>query len=171
MPERVDALAGAIEPVVTSLDLELFDVELTGSGARRILRVTVDRDGGVDLNTITRVTEALTPVLDNEPSLSGPYALEVSSPGLERPLRKPEHYRRAIGSTVSVKTRAADGSTQRRQGALTDADDTGFILEIDGAGERVEYADVTQARTVFEWGPAAKPGGAKRKKKKEKART
>ena len=171
MPERVDALAGVIEPVVTSLDLELFDLELTGSGARRILRVTVDRDGGVDLETITRVTEALTPVLDNEPSLSGPYALEVSSPGLERPLRKPEHYRRAVGSTVSVKTRGADGSTRRRQGALVEADDRNFTLEVDGITEQIDYADVTQARTVFEWGPATKPGGAKRKKKKEKART
>ena len=171
MPERVDSLAGVIEPVVTSLGLELFDVELTGSGSRRILRVVVDCDGGVDLDTITRATEALAPVLDAEPSLDGPYALEVSSPGLERPLRRPEHYRRAVGATVSVKSRDAGGAIVRRKGVLTGADDAGFTLEVDGSVEHVEYADVTQARTVFEWGPAPKPSGAKRKKKKEKARS
>ena len=171
MPEREESLAGVIEPVVAPLGLELFDLELTGSGSRRILRVVVDRDGGVDLDTITRATEALTPVLDHEPSLSGPYALEVSSPGLERPLRKPEHYRRAVGATVSVKSRDADGGIQRRQGVLVAADDTGFILDVDGVEEHVDYADVTQARTVFEWGPESKQGGSKRKKKKEKARS
>jgi ribosome maturation factor RimP len=174
VPERVESLAGVIEPVVASLGLELFDLELTGSGPRRILRVVVDRDGGVDLDSITRATEALTPVLDHEQSLSGPYALEVSSPGLERALRKPDHYRRAVGATVSVKSRDAAGAMQRRRGVLTAADDTGFILEADGSEVHVDYADVTQARTVFEWGPAPKPergkAGRKAGKKKEAAR-
>jgi ribosome maturation factor RimP len=168
VPDRVESLAGVIEPVLTPLDLELFDLELTGSGSGRILRVVVDREGGVDLDSITAATEAISPLLDAEGSLAGPFALEVSSPGLERPLRRPDHYRRAVGAVVSVKTRDAQGAAHRRRGVVTAADDDGFVLEVDGAPERIAYADVTQARTVFEWGAAPKPGGAKRKKKKQK---
>ncbi|MGQ0804238.1 MAG: ribosome maturation factor RimP [Actinomycetota bacterium] len=170
MPERADSLAGVIEPVLASLDLELFDLELTGNGSGRILRVVVDRTGGVDLDAITAATEAISPALDADGSLSGPYALEVSSPGLERPLRRPDHYRRAVGTTVSVKTRDDDGTARRVRGVLAAADDNGFTLEADGGSERIAYTDVTQARTVFEWGPPPKPA-PKRKKKKEKARS
>lgn len=170
MPERAESLAGAIEPVLASLGLELFDVELTGSGPARILRVLVDRDGGVDLDAITAATDALSPLLDHhaDPALRGPYALEVSSPGLERPLRKPEHYRRALGATVSVKFRAADGSADRVRGVLIAADDEGLTVESDGRSAQLAYADVTQARTVFEWGLASKPTKGKRAKKSAK---
>ncbi|HUF84500.1 MAG TPA: ribosome maturation factor RimP [Acidimicrobiia bacterium] len=170
MPERADSLAGVIEPVLASLGLELFDLELTGSGSGRILRVLVDRDGGVDLDSITAATEAVSPALDADGTLSGAYALEVSSPGLERPLRRPDHYRRAVGATVTVKTRDDDGAARRVRGVLAAADDDGFTLEVETGPERIAYADVTQARTVFEWGPAPKPA-PKRKKKKEKARS
>jgi len=175
VPERADSLAGVIEPVLASLGLELFDLELTGSGSGRILRVLVDRDGGVDLDSITAATEAVSPVLDRlsndgDGTLSGAYALEVSSPGLERPLRRPDHYRRAVGTTVTVKTRDDEGAARRVRGVLAAADDDGFTLEAETGPERIAYADVTQARTVFEWGPAPKPA-PKRKKKKEKARS
>ena len=175
MPERVESLAGTIGPVVASLGLELFDLELSGTGSARVLRVVVDREGGVDLDAITAATEAISPALDQVaeeggPVLAGPYALEVSSPGLERSLRRPEHYRGAVGDTISVKTRTPEGA-QRRRGRLVAADDDEFTLETDGEPERIAYDDVTQARTVFEWGPPPRPGGAnKRKKKKEAAR-
>jgi ribosome maturation factor RimP len=174
VPERIESLAGAIGPVVASLGLELFDLELGGSGSARVLRVVVDREGGVDLDAITAATEAISPVLDRlaadgGPAPAGPYALEVSSPGLERPLRRPEHYRRAVGDTISVKTRTAEG-TRRRRGRLAAADDDGFTLETDRETERITYDDVTQARTVFEWGPAPRPGGTTKRKKKEAAR-
>jgi ribosome maturation factor RimP len=153
----VDTIAQALAPAVTELGLELYDVELSGTGRARVLRVMVDRDGGVDLEAIADATQAVSPLLDEPPldrEISGPYALEVSSPGLERPLRTPAHFARAVGETVSVKTRATDDHGARRErGVVTAADDTGFELTVDdGRAERVAYADVTQARTVFEWG-------------------
>lgn len=172
MPERIESLAGTVRPVVASLGLELYDVELTGSGAGRTLRVLVDREGGVDLDAVTAVTEALAPVLDHLPpgdAIAGPYALEVSSPGLERPLRRPEHYRGAVGATVSVKTREPEGS-RRRRGVVVAADDDGFDLESDGITERIDYTAVTQARTVFEWGPQSKPETKSRGKRKKKTK-
>jgi len=157
-----DRIAEVIAPVLDGLDVTLYDVELTGSGRARTLRVLVDRDGGVDLETITAATEALAPVLDTDPviasALPGRYLLEVSSPGLERPLRTPAHFRGALGSPVTLKTTSADGTHHRDRVLVVGADDDGIDVEIDGARERVSYDDIVQARTVFEWGPAPKPG-------------
>jgi ribosome maturation factor RimP len=136
---------------VSSLDLRLYDVEVTGSGRAKVVRVLVDKDGGIDLDTVGDAAEAISPVLDGDRLsrvLSGPYSLEVSSPGLERPLRRPEHFRGAIGSTVSVKVEG-----RRVRGVLAGADDDAFDLTLDdGTTERLGFDDVVQARTVFEWG-------------------
>jgi ribosome maturation factor RimP len=146
VPER-ETIVAAIEPVLATLGLEVFDVQLTGSGRASTVRVIVDRDGGVDLDAITAASERIQPALDALDDL-GPYALEVSSPGLERPLRTPAHFARALGDTVSVKT---DG--QRVRGVITAVDDAGFDLLLDdGTTDHIAYSDVAQARTVFEWG-------------------
>jgi ribosome maturation factor RimP len=164
MAQQSERLAAVLEPVVRDLGLELYDVEVGGSNRARTLRVLIDREGGVDLEAITSATEALAPVLDENPdvaaALPGSYLLEVSSPGLERPLRTPAHFRRAIGATVSVKSRNADGAVERRRAVLTAADDDGIEIEIEqgGARERVAYDDIVASHTVFEWGPAPKPG-------------
>jgi ribosome maturation factor RimP len=99
--------------------------------------------------------------------ISGPYALEVSSPGLERPLRTPAHFARAQGETISVKTRAGDDHPARRvRGVVGDVDGSGFDLtQDDGTTEHLAYADVAQARTVFEWGPQPKRGKSGTSKK------
>jgi ribosome maturation factor RimP len=167
------AVTGAVAPVLAGLGLELFDVELAGSGRARTLRVYIDRPAapgreagaagsGVDLDAVTAATEALSPVLDADPgiaaALPGPYTLEVSSPGLERPLRTPAHFRGAAGSVVSIKQRTADGSPVRRRATILSADDAGVTVDVDGGTEHLAYDDILQARTVFEWGPAPKPG-------------
>lgn len=174
-----DRLHSVLVPVLDDLGVALYDIELAGSGGARTLRVLVDRPGGVDLETVTAVTEALAPVLDTDPVvasvLPGTYLLEVSSPGLERPLRTPAHFRGAVGTPISLKATTADGASRRSRVLLLAADDDGIEVEIDGARERVGYGDIVQARTVFEWGPAPKPGaqpgkaGAKGSTSKAKA--
>jgi ribosome maturation factor RimP len=147
----VVAIVDAVEPVVTALGLSLYDVEVAGSGRSKVVRVLVDREGGVDLDTVGRAAEAISPVLDGENLsrvLPGPYSLEVSSPGLERPLRRPQHFRGAVGATVSVKLEG-----RRVRGRLASAEADGIELELeDGTTERIPYTDVATARTVFEWG-------------------
>jgi len=159
---QADRLAAVLAPVLAGVGTTLYDVELAGSGRARTLRVLIDRDGGVDLDAVTAATEVLAPVLDADPVvaavLPGPYLLEVSSPGLERPLRTPDHFARAVGSPISLKSTTADGTRRRDHVLLVGADDDGIAVEIEGARERVRYADIVQARTVFEWGPAPKPG-------------
>jgi ribosome maturation factor RimP len=152
--ELIELLA----PVVARLGLELVDIELVGSGRSRVLRVRVDRDGGVDLAAITEATQEISPVLDRTDAVPGAYTLEVSSPGLERPLRRPEHYARAMGETLNVKLRGTDGAAKRARGVLVAADDEGFDLESETGRVHVAYPDVLSARTVFEWGDAPGPG-------------
>ena len=162
MTQQSERLLTVLEPVVAGLGLELYDIDINGSGRARTLRVLIDREGGVDLEAITSVTQALGPVLDEDPvvaaALPGSYLLEVSSPGLERPLRTPAHYRRAIGSEISLKSRDDAGAVERRRVVVTSADDDTIEIEVDGARERIEYGRIVQGRTVFEWGPKPKPG-------------
>ena len=165
MRESVDTLASAIVPELEPLGLELFDVQLTGSGRARVLQVLVDKEGGVDLDAITAATERISPVLDRLDVVSGPFALEVSSPGLERPLRRPEHFRGAVGETVSVKVREGRADVRRVRGELTAADDEAITLGSGDDTRRIAYDDIEQARTVFDWGAAPGPDkGAKKVK-------
>jgi ribosome maturation factor RimP len=161
---QIATIIDLVTPVLASLGLECFDVQVSGGGRSRTVRVLVDREGGVDLDAIATASQEISPVLDREPTLSGPYLLEVSSPGVERPLRRPEHFRRAIGETVSVKYRT-DTGPQRLRGVLASADDDGVTLTVDGDDRRLAFTDVTDARTVFEWGPSPRPGGARSKEK------
>ncbi len=110
--ERVRHL---VEPVITGAGLEVWDVEVRPG----LLRILVDRPGGVDLDTISRVSEAVSRVLDaHDDGPEGHYLLEVSSPGVERALRTPEHYRRFLGEVVAVKTTAPVDGARRFQGVL-----------------------------------------------------
>ena len=158
---QVETLRRRLAPAVAALDLELYDIELTGAGKARTLRVTVDRPGGVDLDAITAVTHAVSPMLDDAPAPAGPFLLEVSSPGVERTLRTPVHFAGAIGATVAVKLRT-DAGTRRVHGILVDAGEERFGVDVDGTREELAFADVTQAHTVFEWGPQPRPGSRRR---------
>ena len=154
----VDVIVRSVAPAVAAIGLDLYDVEISGSGRARVLRVLVDREGGIDLDGIAAATEAVSPLLDAPPldaAIPGPYALEVSSPGLERPLRTPAHFAGARGTTVSVKIRAGDDTPARRvRGVVGETDESGFDLVLDdGSTQHLGYGDVAQARTVFEWGP------------------
>jgi len=157
VPERVRAL---IEPLVAAQDLELFDLEQAGP----VLRVTVDKAGGVDMKAIAATTRAISRALDEHDPIAGQFTLEVSSPGLERPLRTPAHYAWAVGKQVSVKTVPNHPAGRRLAGTVTAATDASVTVALDEpAGESVTlpFDEIEKARTTFEWGPAPKPGGPK----------
>jgi ribosome maturation factor RimP len=157
--------------VLQSSGLELVDIVIGGAQ----VQVVVDRPGGVDLEALADAKQKASRVLDELDPFPGAYTLEVSSPGLERRLRTPAHFARAVGETVSVRTLADAGVLRRVSGVLAASDDAGFTLEGDGVPEgsmRIAYDQVERARTVFEWGPdrAAKPGrGAKRERERSRS--
>ena len=162
-----NAVRAAAEPVLSSLGLELVDIEIVGSGRARTLRLTIDREGGIDLNTLAEANGPVSDALDAADAVSGHYTLELSSPGLERPLRRPAEFLRFVGTTLSVKSHDAVAGARRHRGLLTEADDDGIVLEVEGEHRRFSYDAIASARTVFEWGPAPKPTGpAKRVKER-----
>jgi len=159
------AVRAAAEPILASLGMELVDVEVVGAGRARTLRLTIDRDGGIDLDALAKANGPVSDALDAVDALSGPYTLELSSPGVERPLRRPTEFRRFVGTTVSVKSHDPIDGARRHRGLLVEVDDSGIAVEVDGQHRRFSYDAIASARTVFEWGPAPKPiGPAKRAK-------
>jgi ribosome maturation factor RimP len=148
-----------VRPVVEADGLELWDLKYRMESGRRLLRVTVFRPGGVDLETISRTSERLSRRLDLEGfSDDRAYDLEVTSPGLERALREPRHFERSVGEQVRVKTVAPVEGRSVLEGALVSADADGIVVSSDGGEHRVRYGDIASARTVFVWGSQ----GAKR---------
>ena len=145
----LEALVG---PVVEAAGLELVRVSFGRQGGRRVLRVTVDREGGVDLDTIASTSERLSRRLDVEGFDPGGYALEVSSPGVERPLRRPEDFVRKVGERVKVRTETPVEGARTHTGTLIGADEDGVIIATEAGERRMSYGDIASARTVFEWG-------------------
>lgn len=147
-----------IEPVVTQAGADLVDVEFRSG----VVLVTVDCEGGVDLEVLTTVNRVVSELLDERDPIPGPYTLEVSSPGVERTLRTPAHFAKAVGETITVKTRPQVPGDRRLTGTLVVADANSLELETDQVAEgriRLAYSDIDRARTVFAWGPAARTGG------------
>jgi ribosome maturation factor RimP len=155
MARSTNDLADALSPLLEARGLDLVDVELHGSE----LTVYVDRQGGVDLDTLGEATRAVSGALDEIDPLPGRYTLAVSSPGLERRLRTPAHFARAIGEAVTVRVHGGTADVRRVSGTLEGADETGFTLvgpDLPGGSMRIAYSEIERARTVFEWGPQPK---------------
>lgn len=161
----VDRVTRLVAPLVADLKLDLYDIELRGG----TLRITIDTppgsSGGVTLDTLALVTRMVSRDLDHDDPMPGHYTLEVTSPGLERSLRTPLHFRREVGKVVAIRLRDTVNGERRIQGALTAAGDADLTIDVDGAPRTVGYDQIDRARTVFEWGPAPKPGKAPSKKK------
>lgn len=145
-----------VEPYLAAERLELDDIELSGRGKGRTLRVAVDGDG-VDVDRLAELSRGISRMLDNETSLDGSYQLEVTTPGLERKLRRPEHYRKSVGRELVAKISV--GETNRTlRGVISRADDESFTVEGEAGEESFPYEAVVKARTVFRWEKAPKPG-------------
>lgn len=153
---NIDVLHSIIAPIVESLDAELYDLEFAGG----TVRVTLDRPGGIDLEVIAEATRQISRQFDLDDPIPGKYLLEVSSPGLERNLRTAEHWARAQGETVRVKTTPTFDGERRFDGVVESVEATTVLLAVDGGVVRCDLDDIERARTVFSWGPAPKPGQA-----------
>src|SRR4029077_5950222 len=158
MTTATQKLQTIVATPLADLGIEVSDIELAGG----LLRVTVERADGtsIDIDAITEATRIVSRELDVHDPIPGHYTLEVSGPGLERPVRPPAHFLRAVGQQVAVRTQPGVEGERRVTGLLTSADDEGIVVTTstkDGPVIRaLGYADVERARTVFEWGPPPK---------------
>ena len=157
---QVDAEA-LVAPVVEAAGLELVEVTFNREGGRRVLRVVVDRDGGVDLDTISDTAQKVSRRLDLEGFTPGPYQLEVSSPGIERPLRRPTDFGRRVGDRVKIRTTEQVAGARTHVGALVSADAEAIVVATDGGEVRVPYDQIASARTVADWDAELKRSGVR----------
>src|SRR3954469_7041750 len=143
-----DRLAGLLAGPVEALGLDLEAIDLSRAGKRSVLRVAVDKDGGVDMDDIAEATREVSRVLDESDAMGkGAYTLEVSSPGVDRPLTLPRHWRRNARRLVKVSL--AEGGEVT--GRILAADDEGANLDVDGSTRRVAFGEVAKARVQIEF--------------------
>jgi ribosome maturation factor RimP len=154
-------LQAVIGAVVEEDGLELVEVTLGRESGRRILRVMIERPSGpLDLDTIANVSERISRRLDLVGFEPGPYGLEVSSPGLERPLNRPPDFKRRVGVKVKVRIAGSAGGAETITGGISRADDEGVTIGTEAGERTVPYSDIVRARTVFEWGAAERASSA-----------
>ncbi len=143
-----------LRSLLSPLGLNLYDLEL----AAGTLNVTVIKDGGVDLEALTKANRVISEWLDINDPIPGRFTLDVSSPGLERRLRTPEHFRSTVGEVVTLRELREGESTRRLEGTVLEADDKSVTLNDEEQGRVVVLlSNVERARTVFKWGAEAKP--------------
>ena len=148
------ALLDVLDAPLAANGLDLEDVQVTTAGRRRVVRVLVDKDGGVSLDDIAEATTSVSAALDSEDVLGdGSYTLEVTSPGVDRPLTSPRHWRRNVDRLVKVTLQ----TRQTLTGRILEADDASVTLTSDGRPTRLEYGDIAKARVEIEFNRPATP--------------
>ncbi len=148
-------LGDLIEPLVTAAGYQLYDVQQNGG----TLAVLVQGPGGVDIDELSGLSRQVSALLDEHDPIPGRYTLQVSSPGVERRLRRPDHYEGAVGELVTVRTLPGPEGRRRLVGELLRYDDGRLTIEDREIGEAIIGLDeIEKAKTIFEWGPSPKPG-------------
>ena len=167
VPPSLERFATLVGPIADDFGVELVDIE----SLQGVVRVVIDEPDGLNSQTLVDVTKAISRMVDAEDPIPGRFTLEVSSPGVERPLKVPTHFRRAVGETVSIKTMPEVEGERRVEGELTLADEEGITVDGDHGTRALRYGEIRTARTTFKWGPGPKPGGQKNGAAKGKSTT
>ncbi|MCD5405514.1 MAG: ribosome maturation factor RimP [Desulfotomaculum sp.] len=145
---RVEELA---QPIAIAIGLEIVDVEYVKEGSKWYLRVFIDKPGGVSLDDCQELSTALSDILDAQDLISHSYMLEVSSPGIERPLKKPEDYKRFIGKKVLIRTYTPLDGRKKFTGQLLGFDNGEIQLEVDNKRILIPLEKVSKANLSVEF--------------------
>jgi ribosome maturation factor RimP len=154
-----ERLARALEPAVAAMGMDLESVRITSAGRRRLLRIVVDADGGVSLDDIAEVSRELSAELDSSAAMGeAPYTLEVSSPGVDRPLTEPRHWRRAVGRLVTAPLATSNPSetdapalSPSIEGRITGADEHWVRIDVDGESRQYGYDTLGPGKIKIEF--------------------
>jgi ribosome maturation factor RimP len=144
-PARADLL-DLLAPVVAAAGYDLEDVTVTAAGRRSLVRVIVDADEGVDLDGVADVSRAVSNVLDDGDAFAGPFVLEVSSPGVDRPLTEPRHWRRARGRLVTVQV-----GDETLTGRISETTDAAVVLDVGGTARELAWSGLGAGRVQVEF--------------------
>ena len=140
-------LEESIEIAVQGCGAELYDIVTTKEHSTNIYRILVTAKDGINLDKCAEISRMISPILDIDEPMSGNYTLQVSSPGIERKLKKPQHFISSVGEKVRVKNFEKDIA----KGKLTFADDTQIKVSTEDGEETISYEDISSASTYFEW--------------------
>ena len=147
--EKVEKL---VKPIIENLGYELYDVEYAKEGKNYYLRIFIDNEKGIDLNDCEKVNDSITDILDEENYLKEQYFLEVSSPGIERVLRKEEHLKKSIGEEINIKLFKKDEKGNKEYlGRLKDFNQNEIIIEQEEKEIKIERKNIAQIKTVYNW--------------------
>ena len=146
--ERVESL---IESTINNLGYELYDVEYAKEGKDYFLRIFIDKEAGIDLNDCEKVNDGINDLLDQADYIKEQYFLEVSSPGIERVLRKDKHLESNIGVLVEVKMFKAIDGKKVIQGILKEFSKDNIVIEIEDRDIEISRKDISVIKTVYEW--------------------
>ena len=149
----VEAVYAAVEPIADAQELVIWDVEYVKEGGRYVLRITIDREDGVDIDHCEAFHRAIDPVLDEADPISDPYTLEVSSPGIERELKYESHFAACVGEDVEVRLYAPDQSGRKvLRGILAGLEDGNILLDTAEGRVSVPRQNAGKVQTVFDFG-------------------
>ena len=141
-----------VEPIIENLGYELYDVEYAKEGKNYFLRIFIDNEKGIDLNDCEKVNDAVNDILDKENYIKEQYFLEVSSPGIERVLRKEEHLKKSIGEEINIKLFKKDEKGNKEYlGRLKDFNQNEIIIEQEEKEIKIERKNIAQIKTVYNW--------------------
>ena len=140
-----------LKNIIENIGYELYDVRYEKEGKDFYLRIIIDKPEGIDINDCEKVNDAINDILDEADYIKDQYFLEVSSPGIERLLRKDKHFEAQIGNEVYLKLFKSINGKKEIQGILNEFVDGVLTLELDGEKIKIENKDIAVAKTVFNW--------------------
>lgn len=147
--ERVEAL---VTPCITELGYRIWDVEYVKEGTEWYLRITLDSDDGIDIDDCEKVSRAINPIIDEADPIEDFYYLEVSSPGLERVLRKQEHFEASIGCEIEIRLFAPDENKKKSYtGTLSSYDEESITVDLAEASLKIPLSKISKIQTVFDF--------------------
>ena len=150
MADPAQIIRDQAAPLADKAGLDLIEVQVKGSGPRTLVRITVDRKGGVDVGTCQQLSRDLSRALDDTDPIAGRYQLEVSSPGVSHPLRDQRDFDRIEGRLVAVRRRHHD-AVDEVKGTVVQAADEQVVLDVEGDRVAIAYADIEKATQALPW--------------------
>ena len=147
-----EKVTNLVEPIIEKIGYELYDVEYAKEGKNYFLRIFIDSEKGIDLNDCEKVNDAITDILDTENYIKDQYFLEISSPGIERVLRKDKHLEKNIGTNNKVKLIKKDENEKKKYlGKLKKYNQNEIVIEQEEKEIKIERKNISQIKTVYNW--------------------
>ena len=151
MAQATERLEAIVEPAVSALGFELVGIEYLSQGKHSMLRIYIDSDDGITVDDCAKVSHQVSGVLDVEDPIRGEYTLEISSPGLDRPLFKAADYDRFAGQEIKVRLAQPREGRRNYSGVLLGVRDGEVVLTMDGQEIGLPLADIEKANLVPKW--------------------